>query len=56
MVVRADFILIDQIPVQIIQLSVTLLHGDPTEGKRSRKIWEEEGERERLMWSRGKKE
>ena len=36
MVVRTDFILIDQISVQIVQLSVTLLHSDPTEGRRGR--------------------
>lgn len=34
MVVRADFVLVDQISVKIVQLSVTLLHGCPTEGKR----------------------
>lgn len=36
MVVRADFVLIDQIPVQIIQLSVALLHGHPTVGERKK--------------------
>lgn len=39
MVVRANLILVDEIPVEIIQLSVTLLHGRPTGNREGEKMW-----------------
>lgn len=46
MVVGADLVLVDQVPVEVIEFDVSLLHGPPAEEQKQEKT-EIRGERER---------